>query len=84
MVEPRDADSALPGNVVECGADFFVRASEGHAKIASRSLGVRDLEVEIAIRKEDSPAAFRNEGVGVSLLAAERLYFNACTRGHQH
>ncbi len=84
MVEARHANTALPGNVVECGADFFVRASQGHAKITSRPPGAWDLEVEITIRKKYPAAAFRNEGVAVSQLAAERLYFIARTRGHQY
>src|ERR1700687_1585382 len=51
MVEARHADARFLGNFIECCADFFVRASECHTKIASRPLGVWDLQVEIAIRK---------------------------------
>src|SRR5258708_7932143 len=84
MVEARHANTAFLGNVVENRAGFFVRASQGHAKITPRPLGAWDLEVEITIRKEYPAAAFRNEGVAVSQLAAERLYFIARPRGHQH
>src|SRR5229473_1907485 len=78
MMEARHANTALPGNVVECGADFFVRASHGHAKITSRPLGAWDLEVEITIRKK-YPAT-----PSLRKAAAERLYFIARTRGHQY
>ena len=84
MVEPRDRNATLLGNVIQRGADLIVRAPQGHAEVAPGPLSVRDLDVEIAIRKKNSAAAFRNERVTMPQLSAERLYFSACARCHQN
>jgi len=77
VMKTGNADASFLGNLVECCADFFVRPSKRHTKVASRPFGVWDLEVEIAIRKKDPAAAFCDEGVGVPHLPAQRLYFIA-------
>jgi len=84
MVEPRDPNATLLGNLIQRGADLLVRTPQGHAEVAPGPLGVRDLDIEIAIRKKNPAAAFRNERVTMSQLSAERLYFIACARRYQH
>jgi hypothetical protein len=84
MVEPCDPNATLPGNVIQRGANLLVRAPQSHAEVSPGSLGARDLDVEIAIRKKNSAAAFRNKRVTMSQLSAEWLYFIACARRYQH
>src|SRR5258708_26702765 len=84
MVAAGDADASLLGDFVKNLTDFLVRASKRQAKIASRPCDVRNLNIEISIRKIDSATAFRTEGMAVLELAAQRLDFVACGGGHQH
>ena len=84
MVEARNADAGLVGNIVKRGADFLVGARKGHAEVSSRPLGVRDFKVEISIGKKDSAPIFCNERMAMSQFSAERLYFGARTRGYQY
>src|SRR5258706_2545107 len=84
MVEAGDADATFLGDFVQNLTDFLVRASKCQAKVASRPCDVRNLDIEISIRKIDSATAFRNEGMAVLELAAQRLDFVACAGGHQH
>jgi hypothetical protein len=60
-----DADATLLRNLIEHGADFLVRASQSHTKVASGTLGARDLEVKIAVGEKNSASALRNEGMAV-------------------
>lgn len=84
MVEPRDPNATLPGNVIQRGADFLVRAPQGHAEVAPGPLGVRDLDIEITIRKKNPTAALCDKRVTMSKLSAEVLDFIARARRYQH
>jgi hypothetical protein len=84
MVEPRDPNATLLGNVIQRGADLLIRAPQGHAEVTPGPLGVRDLDIEIAIREKNPAAALRDKRVPMSKLSAEGLYFIACARRYQH
>src|SRR5258706_1445904 len=84
MVEAGDADTTFLGDFVKNLTDFLVRASKRQAKIASRPCDVRNLNIEISIRKIDSATAFRNEGMAMLQFAPQRLDFVARAGGHQH
>src|SRR5258706_12585776 len=84
MVEAGDADTSFLGDFVQNLTDFLIRASKRQAKIASRPCDVRNLDVEISIRKIDAAAAFRNKGMAMFQLASQRLDFVAGAVGHQH
>src|ERR1017187_6167477 len=84
MMEAGDAYTSLLGNVIEGGGDFLIRASESHAQVASGTLGARDPEVKISVRKKYSTAAFGNEGMAMSKLAAQRLDLCARALGEQY
>src|SRR5258707_7800736 len=84
MVEAGDADTSFLGDFVQNLTDFLIRASKRQAKIASRPCDVRNLDVEISIRKIDAATAFRNEGMAVLELAAQRFDFVARAGGYQH
>lgn len=84
MVEPRDPNATLLGDVIQRGADLLVRTPQGHAEVTPGPLSVWDLDVEIAIRKKNSAAALRNKRVPMPKLSAEGLYFIARARRYQH
>src|ERR1700674_1131811 len=74
MVEPRNTNATLLGNIIQRGADLLVRTPQGNAEVAPGPLSVRDLDIEIAIREKNPAAALRNKRVPMSKLSAERLY----------
>src|SRR5258708_9462058 len=84
MVEAGDADATFLGDFVKNLTDFRVRASKCHAKVASRPFHVRNLNIEISIRKIDGATAFRNEGMAMLEFAPQRLDFVPRAGGYQH
>src|SRR5712672_1583342 len=84
MVEAGDADTTFLGDFVKNLTDFLVRASKCQAKVASRPCDVRNLDIEISIRKIDGATAFRNAGMAVFQFAPQRLDFVARAGGYQH
>jgi len=84
MVEPRDPNATLLGNVVQRGADLLVRTPQGRAEVAPGPLSVRNLDIEIAIREKNPAAALRDKRVTMSKLSTEGLYFIARARRYQH
>jgi hypothetical protein len=84
MVEPRDPNATLLGNVVQRGANLLVRSPQGHAEVAPGPLSVRDLDIEIAIREKNPAAAFRDKRVSMSKLPAEGFYFIARARRYEY
>jgi len=84
MVEPRDANATLLRDVIQRSTGLLVRTPQGHAEVAPGPLSVRDLDIEIAIRKKNPAAALGDKRVTMFKLSAEGLYFIACARRYQH
>src|ERR1700747_2853728 len=84
MMEAGHPNSGFLRNFIECLADFCVGASQGDAEITRRAYCAGNFQTEVPVREEDSPAIFRNEGVIVPQLSADRFNLLACSRGEQN
>ena len=77
MMEARHTDRAFLRNLIKRLADLGVRPSLCNPQVTPDALHPWDLQAEVAIRKEDSAAIFRNEWVIVAKLFADRFNFLA-------
>ena len=84
MVETRDPNATLLGDVIQRGTDLLVRTPQGHAEVAPGPLSVWDLDIEIAVREKNPAPALCDKRVTMFKLSAEGLYFITCARRYQH
>src|SRR5580704_7558133 len=84
VMKAGDPDGAFLGDVVERLADFRVRPSLRDAQVARRAHGARNPQTEVAVRKEDPSAIFRDEWVVVPQLSPDGIDFLAGTRSEQN
>ena len=84
VMEAGDPDGAFLRDFVERLADFRVRPPLRDAEIARRAHGARNPQAEVAVRKEDPSAIFRDEWVVVPHLAADGIDFLSRARGEQN
>src|SRR4029077_20699489 len=83
VMESGNPDRASFRYFIERLADFTVWPALRDAEIASGAHGARNLQTEIAIRKEDPPAIFSHEWMVVPELTAQGLDFLPGARGKQ-
>ena len=84
MMETGYAHGTFLCNVVESGTHFLIGASERDREVASGAHNARNTYAEIAVRKINSPARFRDKGMVMPKLAAQRFDFRARAGGNQN